>query len=229
MNETKSNFIEELKSKITVNDLLQVRILEDPNSATYYSRINDIAEGKLVIAWPTNNGIRLLVHEDEIFEFTFLRLGIPHTFNGLVDGTSQEPLPELTIILSSPIKQVQRRQDFRVKCLVPIEVFGNIKEDPQSETTTVLSVQTISNDLSASGISVLLAKRLQENSLMNIKLSLPDKAPPISIPCKVIYSDSLPENQSVYRTGMKYLAVSASERARIVRFLYRTQLQGLHP
>jgi c-di-GMP-binding flagellar brake protein YcgR len=182
-----------------------------------------------VIAWPTNKGMRLLVQEDQILEFTFLRIGIPHIFRGLVDGSSQEPLPELTIILSSPIKQVQRRQDFRVKCIVPIEVFGNIQADTQYEAMSALTVNTISNDLSAGGISVLLDKRVPENSLMHIRLSLPDKAPPINIPCTVIYSENQPENQTLYRTGMKYLAVSAAERARIVRFLYRTQLTGLRP
>jgi c-di-GMP-binding flagellar brake protein YcgR len=227
MNESMSSFIEELKSCITVNDLLQVWILDDPNSATYYSRVNDITEGKLVIAWPTSKGMRLLVHEDQILEFTFLRIGIPHTFRGLVDGSSPEPLPEITIILSSPIKQVQRRQDFRVKCLVPIEVLGNVPEGAQGEATSALSVNALSNDLSAGGISVLLDKRVPENSLLHIRLLLPDKAPPISIPCAVIYSENQPENQTLYRTGMKYLAVSAAERARIVRFLYRTQLQGL--
>jgi c-di-GMP-binding flagellar brake protein YcgR len=191
--------------------------------------VNDIPDGRLVIAWPTNNGARLLAHEDQIFEFTYMHNGIPNAFRGLVDATSQNPLPEFSIILSSPIEQVQRRQDFRVKCIVPIEVIGNIQEHPQSDTAAALNLNTISNDISAGGISVCLAKRLPECALIDIKLSLPDKAPPISIPCTVIYSENQPENQNLYRTGFKYLALSGAERARIVRFLYRAQLQGLHP
>jgi c-di-GMP-binding flagellar brake protein YcgR len=229
MNDPQSNFIEELKSKININDLLQVRIIEEANSPTYHSRVNDISEGRLVIAWPTSGGMRLLIHEDQIFEFTFIKDGIPHAFNGLVDETRVQPLPEITIILSSLITQIQRRQDFRIKCLIPVEVVGNIKEDPQSEATSAFNVKTVSNDLSASGISVRLSKRLPENALLNIKVTLPDDGQPISIPCTVVYSDYQTENQILYRTGMRYLALSASERARIVRFLYRTQLQRLHP
>lgn len=229
MDETNRNFFEELKSHITVNDILQVRLMDDPNSATYHTRIDDISEGKLIIAWPTNGGIRLLLHRDQILDFYFVRDGTPHLFSGLVDETKQEPLPLITIILSSPVSQVQRRQNFRVKCLIPVEIAGTIREDPRSNATTVLSIKTVSNDLSASGISVRFAKRIPEGSIINIKLSLPDSGPPISIPCSIIYSEYLTENQILYRTGVHYLALSEAERARIVRYVYRTQLQGLHP
>ena len=229
MDETNRNFLEELKSHITVNDILQVRLMDDPNSATYHTRIDDISEGKLIIAWPTNGGIRLLLHRDQILDFYFVRDGTPHLFSGLVDETKQEPLPQITIILSSPVSQVQRRQNFRVKCLIPVEIAGTIREDPRSDAITVLNIKTVSNDLSASGISVRFAKRIPEGSIINIKLSLPDSGPPISIPCSIIYSEYLTENQILYRTGVHYLALSEAERARIVRYVYRTQLQGLHP
>jgi c-di-GMP-binding flagellar brake protein YcgR len=227
MNEANSNFIEELKSKITVNDLLQVRIEDDPNSATYNSRVNDFSEGRLVIAWPTNSGMRLLLHDDQLLDFSFIKDGTPYVFTGLVDEDRVEPLPELTIILSSSINPVQRRQDFRVKCLIPIEVAGTYKEDSSSDKAVPLNTKTVSNDLSASGISIRLPSRIPEGTLISIKISLPDDGLPISIPCTVVYSDYQTENQVLFRTGIRYLAISASERARIVRYLYRAQLQGL--
>ena len=128
MDESNRNFFDELKSHITINDILQVRIMDDPNSATYHSRIDDISEGKLVIAWPTNRGIRLILHRDQMLDFFFVRDGTPHMFSGLVDETKQEPLPQITIILSSAVSQVQRRQNFRVKCLIPVEIIGTIEK-----------------------------------------------------------------------------------------------------
>jgi len=229
MNDTGRNFYDELKSYITINDILQVRHMDDAASATYYSRIDDISEGKLILAWPTNGGIRMILHRDQILDFYFVRDGTPNMFSGLVDETRYEPLPQITIILSSAVSQVQRRQNFRVKCLIPVEIAGNIREDPRSDETTVMQIKTVSNDLSASGISVRFAKRIPEGSLVNIKLSLPDSGPPISIPCSVIYSEYLTENQILYRTGIRYLTITEAERARIVRYVYRTQLQGLRP
>ncbi len=229
MNESIGNFLDQLKSQISINDILQVRILDDLNSPTYYSRVNNFSEGRLVIAWPTSGGMRLLLHPDQILDFSFIKDGTPHVFKGLVDENRLEPLPELTIILSSAISTVQRRQDFRVKCLIPVEAAGSYREDPRSDIATPLIVKTVSNDISANGISIRFPKRIPEGTLVNIKVSLPDDGPAIRIPCTVVYSDYQTENQILYRTGMRFLAITAAERARIVRFLYRTQLQGLRP
>jgi c-di-GMP-binding flagellar brake protein YcgR len=229
MSEMNRNYFEEVKAHITINDILQVRVMDDPSSATYHSRINDISEGRLVLAWPTNGGIRMLVHTDQMLDFCFVRDGTPHMFTGLVDETRQSPLPRITIILSSAVVPVQRRQDFRVKCLIPVEITGTIREDPRSNATSDLNIRTVSNDLSASGISVRFAKRIPEGALINIKLSLPDGGPPLKIPCSIIHSEYLTENQILYRTGIRYLALSEKDRARIVRYVYRAQLHGLHP
>lgn len=229
MADTNKNLHDVLKSYITINDILQVRLMDDPNSATYHSRIDDVSEGKLVLAWPTHHGVRLILHRDQILDFYFVRDQKPHMFSGLVDDARHEPLPQITIILSSPVSEVQRRQNFRVKCLIPVEIEGEIREDPRSDATTVLKVKTVSNDLSASGLSVRFSKRIPEGSLVNIKLTLPDDGPPIHLPCSVIYSDYLTENQILYRTGIRYLTINEAERARIVRYVYRTQLQGLRP
>jgi c-di-GMP-binding flagellar brake protein YcgR len=230
MDKVDQNPEDNLKSLLTVNDTLQTRTSEENrDQATYYSRINDISEGKLVIAWPTSRGIRLIAYADQMLDFYFVRDGTPYSFSGLVDETSLEPLPQITIILSSPITTVQRRQNFRIKCLLPVEVIGNIKEDARAETVTPLSIKTTSYDLSASGISIRHAKRIPEDSLLTVKISLPDEGPVIGIPGSVIYSEYLSENKVLYRTGIRYLAITEKERARIVRFVYRKQLQGLHP
>jgi c-di-GMP-binding flagellar brake protein YcgR len=230
MDKTDQNPSDNLKSLLTVNDNLQIRFPEEnKDQSTYYSRINDISEGKLVIAWPTGHGIRLITYADQMLDFYFIRDGTPYSFSGLVDETSLEPLPQITVIISSAISPVQRRQNFRIKCLLPVEIIGNIKENARDEAATPLDIKTTSYDLSASGISIRHAKRIPEESLLTIKISLPDDGPVINIPGSVIYSEYLSENKVLYRTGIRYLAISEKERARIVRFVYRKQLQGLHP
>jgi c-di-GMP-binding flagellar brake protein YcgR len=222
------DFTDDIGTYISINELLQVRFLDDPNTATYYSRINDISEGRLIIAWPTNAGIRLLVHRDQILDFHFLRDEVPHEFTGMVDETHVDPLPQITIIMSSAISRVQRRQNFRIKTLIPIEITGMIK-DPRDDSTAVLNIKTVTSDLSASGMAIRHAKPIPEGTTLEIKLAMPDNAPVIKLPCQVMHSEAPAENQNLYRTGLRYLAISESERARIVRYVYRTQLKGLHP
>lgn len=224
----KKGFTEDIKTYISINELLQVRFTEDPNTATYYSRISDISEGKLLIAWPTHAGIRQLVHRDQILDFHFLRNDVPHEFSGMVDEMFSDPLPQLAVILSSAVTRVQRRQNFRVKTLIPVELNGAIK-DPREDSSKMLSLKTVTCDISASGLAIRHPNPIPEGSALEIKLALPDSAPAIKIPCEAMYSEIPAEGQNLYRTGLRYLVISESERARIVRFVYRTQLKGLHP
>jgi c-di-GMP-binding flagellar brake protein YcgR len=225
MKNMNQDFTEDVKPYIAVNELLRVRLTEDPNAATYHSRINDISDGKLIIAWPTHGGMRLMAHRDQILLFHFLRDGVPHEFTGLVDETNLTGLPQLVIILSSAITRIQRRQNFRIKCMLPVEITGSLK-NPRDNSVASLSIRTTTSDFSASGLAIRYSKPIPENSLVEAKLGLPDNAPAIRIPCRVIYTDSPAESQTLYRIGLRYLAIGESEKARIVRYVYRSQLKG---
>jgi c-di-GMP-binding flagellar brake protein YcgR len=222
------DFMRNIKDYIGINEILQVRILEDKNATTHYSRVNDLSEGRLVISWPTQLGVRLLVHRDQMLQFHYMHNEVPHEFIGLVDEMNTEPLPEITVILSSTIARVQRRQNFRIKVMIPVEITGTLK-DPKDNTVIALNIHTVTCDLSGSGMAIRNHKMIPEGSLLEIKLSLPDNAPVIKLPCSVEYSENQGDNHTMYRTGIHYLTISESERARIVRFIYQTQLKGVHP
>ena len=223
----KPDFREDIKKYVSVNDILQVRIMDDSNSPLSYSRINDIIEGKLVIAWPTYRATRLIVHRDQMLSFFLVRGEVPHEFSGLVDELDQSTkLPQLTIIPGSAIIRIQRRQNFRIKTIIPVELAAQMR-DPKDGSVSTFAFQTNTLDISAGGISIKYPKLFQEETPVEIKLALPDKGPIIKIPCRVVYSDAQAENPALYRTGICFLAITERERARIVRYVYRTQLKGL--
>ncbi|MBN1567073.1 MAG: PilZ domain-containing protein [Acidobacteria bacterium] len=229
MTSENQDFTEDIKKYIAVNEILQVRIADDTESPTYYSRINDITEGKLVIAWPTHRGIRLLAHRDQMLTLFIMRGEEPHEFGGLVDELdSSAKMPQITIIPGSSIIRIQRRQNFRIKSLIPIEIAGQMR-DPKDGSLSAFAFQTTTYDLSAGGVAILYSKHLPEGTPVEIKIALPDGVSIIRLPCRVIYSESIPDNPALYRTGIRYLMITEKERARIVRYVYRTQLKGLHP
>jgi c-di-GMP-binding flagellar brake protein YcgR len=223
------DFREDIKQYISINEILQVRIADDPNSPTAYSRIDDIAEGRLVIAWPTHSGIRFLVHRDQLLTFFIMRDGVPHEFGGLVDELDpSSKLPQITVIPGSSIIRIQRRHNFRIKSLVPFEIAGQLR-DPKDGSSSTFAIQTTTLDLSAGGIAMGHSRRFPEETPIEAKLALPDAGPIIKLPCRVVYSETMADNLAQYRTGMCYLAITERERARIVRYVYRTQLKRLHP
>jgi c-di-GMP-binding flagellar brake protein YcgR len=229
MPRTDQDLTDDVKKYVSINETLQVRLMDDPNSPTGYSRINDITEGKLVIAWPTHRGKRMLLHRDQMLAFFIMRGEVPHEFGGMVDELDPSAkLPQITVIPGSSILRVQRRQNFRIKTMIPLEITAQVS-DPKEGPLSSFAFQTTTWDLSAGGLSILYAKRFPEETPVEVKMALPDEGPIIKLPCRVVYSDALAENPSIYRTGMCYLAITEKERARIVRYVYKTQLKGLRP
>jgi c-di-GMP-binding flagellar brake protein YcgR len=227
MNSVHQDFTDDIRSSMGINDLLQVEIVDDPNPAVYQSRIEDIIEGKLVIAWPTSGGLRLLLHRDQILKFSFVRDGVPYAFRGLVDNTNPKPSPQITVILSSAVVRIQQRQDFRIKCAIPVEIVGTFEEDVWDAAPLMQVFRTKTLDLSAGGMAIQNAKPIPENTLLDVRIALPDDESAIRVTCRVVYCKHLIDTLMQYRIGMHFLELGESERARIVRFVYRTQLKGL--
>jgi c-di-GMP-binding flagellar brake protein YcgR len=217
---------------LKVNELVQVRVGGDPNAVGYFSRVNDIVGGKLIIAWPTHNGLRMPVHRDQVVDLSFVRQDVAYGFPSLVDDTTFEPLPQITTIPCGPVSTVQRRQNFRVKCMVPVEVIGTISKDAgdsKGDSNRIISIKTTTYDLSASGMALRHWASLPENCLVETKLSLPDRGNVIKIPCRVVYSEQIPSRNLLYHIGIAFLAISEAERARIFRYLFSIQLRTLRP
>jgi c-di-GMP-binding flagellar brake protein YcgR len=213
---------------VEVNELLQAKIGGD--TAVYFSRINDIQASQFVIAWPTSRGIRMALRPGQVLELAFVREGSAYGFTGLIQEANPDPLPQIIIKPNSPISPIQRRQNFRVKCMMPVHITGSIPDksteagDNQSQP---LSIQTVTYDLSAGGISIRHAIRIPEESVVEVRIKLPDGGSEIKVPGRIAYSGSIPGNQSLYHMGIDYLAINDWEQARIIRCLYRIQLKSV--
>ena len=211
-----------------VNEILRAKLSDDPNSDSYYCRIENTAEKMLTVTWPTDDkGIHLPVHPDQILNFYIVREGNAYSFSGMVENVVSEPLPVVTVIISSAIERIQRRQDFRVKCLVPLEVDATLPENSDKGQQTALHLQTNAYDLSASGVSMRTKKLLPDGTFPEIKLSLPDGGPPIKVSCRVAHSFAPPENPNKFHIGTQFLNIEENNKARIVRFIYNLQLKRI--
>ncbi len=221
------NSAENIKPVIEVNDILQVKVTGEKES--HFSRVNNILEDRIIIAWPTNRGIRMPLRPEQPIELAFMRDAVPYAFNAVILETNPDPLPQVTIRQTISAQKAQRRQNFRVKCMMPVQINGSIWEGSgDSRIQKFLSIQCVTYDLSAGGLSIRNATKIPENTLIEVKLKLQDGSSEIKIPARVVYSGSLPNNAALYHMGIDFTAITESERARIIRCLHRIQLQGLN-
>ncbi|HSW39563.1 MAG TPA: PilZ domain-containing protein [Acidobacteriota bacterium] len=227
MEEAEQKTADSKAQALAVNEVLQVHFEADSAPVNYHCRIEDISGEKLAITWPTRAGIRMPVHWDQMLRFSMVRDGNAYCFSGMVDATSQENIPQIAVIIASAVEKVQRRQNFRIKCMIPVGITIFSAESGKDDAAAAGFIQTTTYDLSASGFAIHNQKRIPEGTLLDVKLSLPDNDSSIRIPCRVVYSEIFGENARLYHSGIQYLAITEGERARIVRYVYRTQLKGL--
>jgi c-di-GMP-binding flagellar brake protein YcgR len=218
---------DEMNLRLAINELLQIQLQNDPSPSTYRSRIENIVDQKLLVSWPTSSGIRMPIHADQMLNLSLVREGNAYAFTGLVDRTVTDPLPQIIVIVNSEIHRIQRRQNFRIKSLIPIEISGEVKGSSENDAMLPLFFKTTTYNISAGGVAVRSPKGVPEGSILESKLALPDQEPIIKAPCRVIYNEPAIDNPRLQQSGMKFLVISEKEKARMVRFIYRTQLKGM--
>jgi c-di-GMP-binding flagellar brake protein YcgR len=223
--EKAANSPETIEPVIEVNELLQVKIPGDKEA--HFSRVNNILENEIVIAWPTIRGIRMPLRVNQDIELSFMRNATPYAFTGSIVTADLGPLPQITVRSNLEVKKVERREHFRVKCLMPVQITGSIPDGSESGLMKPIYIQSVTFDLSAGGLSIRHATRIPENTLIEVKLKLSDSGPEITIPARVTFSGSVPSSAALYHIGIYFLAISEWEQARIIRCLYRIQLKSL--
>src|SRR5512136_518719 len=96
---------------LEVNDLIQIRILEGEVRDPYPSRVEDLTDNEMVIAWPTEKGAPLPVVAGQAVSVSFVRDGKFYGFDGTIRETTLEPLPVL--VLNVPVRpsRIERRDN----------------------------------------------------------------------------------------------------------------------
>jgi len=211
---------------LEINDLLQVQIPDDPNSLSLSSRVDDIVEGKVHIAWPTEHGIRAPIHKDQTLTISFARNDAIYALTGIVDAKWRAPLAQLSLLLVGSPRRIQRRQFFRVKSLISAEFFGEYpnpdKEDPKPKA---IALTTHTSDISGSGLAIRCRSSIPSGTLLECKLNLTTEKAKVKILCKVVHSSNVQAlaRENLYHVGMYFVSIRESDRTRIVRHVFNVE------
>ncbi len=201
-------------------------MMDAPDSLTYPSRVNDLAEGCIVIAWPTDRGVRLPIREQQQIWMSFVRQDAAYAFGGIVEQREQHPIPQLRVRPSGVAERIQRRQYFRVRTAVAVEMIGNRPDRSPGQPDSAIHLRTHTYDLSGSGIGIRGDAPFPEGTTLEVKLTLPAELPIIKIVAKVVHSEIVPgsaPDKPTYHTGIYFLSITEPDRSRIIRYVFRVQ------
>ncbi len=208
---------------LAVNDLIQMQIPDDPNSFSFRSRIDDIVRGRLHIAWPTDRGVRVPIRKQQTLTLTFARDDAIYAMTGIVEQLWRAPLAQLSVFAIGPPQRIQRRQFFRVKSLLPVELMGEVPSlDDSDRAPKVVAVKTHTFEISGSGLAIRHRSSIPPGTLLECKLTLPLESAKMKILCKVVHSSRVtPMTESpLYHVGMYFLSMREADRTHIVRHVF---------
>jgi c-di-GMP-binding flagellar brake protein YcgR len=216
---------------LEINDLVQVRCHGDDSVSAYPSRIDDVGEGRVVLSWPTDRGIRIPIHRDQTLALFFVREDAVYSYEGMVEERVITPIPKIVVQLVGSAQRIQRREYFRVRVMLPVELLGTIESSgpPIDIRDSILHIQTHTTDLSGAGLAFQYRRAIPIGTVFETKLTLERDIPPLKLLSKVVSADSVRglNDRRAFHIGLIFMGITEGDRSRIVRHVFKTQQTAL--
>lgn len=169
---------------------------------------------------PRYNGKNYPLHHGETIEIFFVTTEKNekkvYSFKGnIVKKTREASLVEHVVQKTSEVKEIQRREAFRL----PITKSAIIYVDNEE-------LEVLSKNISATGIRFVVNKKLYINSIVKVKLSFDDEFS-ITTEGKVIESKLQKDSQYKYDTRIMFIGLESSEKDKLVNYIFSKQIEML--
>ena len=165
-------------------DIRIIQLMEkdeiDAAQGIYYTSIFDVTKDGIELQMPMVGGRLQLLPKNIRYEFIFSTSTGLYKAQGTVrDHIKKQHFYLLKIELTSPLEKFQRREYYRITCMVPM-IFMGVTEDAAMEDTidAVREKMTAGNEMTVRGIGTILdisgggARFTSSNSLANVKYLL---------------------------------------------------------
>jgi c-di-GMP-binding flagellar brake protein YcgR len=212
---------------VQVNDLVQVRVLDDDRSPAFPSRVDDIEYGGLVLDWPMDNAARVPVRVDQPLALYFAREDAAYTFPARTLEVRYQPSPKLVVRPTGPVQRIQRREFYRVRASVPVQLNSIGVEDGGSGVAVrwPKHILTHTVDISGAGISVNQGFVLPVGSEFEAKLNLERGQTTLKLKCRVVHCEPAEDDsgRTIYHIALGFDDISEAQRRIIVRHVFSVQ------
>lgn len=217
------------EKSLEVNDLIQIEVLDGRAHAPYASRVEGVGPRELVAAWPAEKKQPVPIAPSQIVRVTFIREQKAWAFEGVVCETRRAPLPLLVIRPATSPRPLERRSDLRVRTPVPVTASEKvISLSGYRDSRELIAIESRTLTVSAGGFTIRHPTPLQIGTLFDISMFLPDRPDPLNVTARVVRCDSCSFMEpALYEIGFAYSHIPESARARLVRFVFRAQIEEM--
>jgi len=210
----KTEVLTDIASLVRVNDQIQLEI----NGKTYLSRVEDIQEGELHVAVPTECIPTGTIRSDQqVVVNVFGGTGISR-FSGVVKDLQINRTTLVTITDLKSLGAIQRREHVRIPVRLPVRFRFD-----DSRNHMFCWFDGVTRDISGGGMQITGDSQgigsILRGDLLDLELYLPDQ-PPIEATGRIVRVPSHdPRLNSTMGFGVQFVRISAGDRSRIVRYV----------
>lgn len=203
---------------------IELQVGDVKGSKVYFSKVAKIEnQNEVVIKMPKSHGKVVELPQGDYYSFVIFTYDGIYKFSGKIVEYKKALLPKSNdyfaiIDLISNGEKIQRRQNFRFSCEIPmqfyrIDDFGNVNRDEMGIATVI--------DVGGGGIKFLSNFELAVKDKIQITLILNDDL--LFLDSEVLYSDPIdnPDYKTQYRC--KFLDISSSDKDIIIQYVFDAQ------
>lgn len=237
-----------LEELISPGDKIDIRLLyqleqeragNDVEVKTYKSSTYDyLSDTELEIAMPTENGKMVLFQTGLRCEFIFYTNRGLYMCTGIVKKRYKKDfLFALAVEIKTPPSKFQRREFFRVDCLIDMKYYKITEEVASLDSTEKLfaeiqgidyigaALNAVVQDISGGGIRFTTDEQLEVNSYLLIVIRLANNKmdETFYLPCKLISSNKIEHAVGKYSNRGKFIFKDIKDRETIVRFVFEEE------
>ncbi len=222
---------EPLKLGNRVEMVFKSKFKSENDTVEYASQILDFADDGIICAMPIYEGHIVPLQEGKRFEGYFYSDNkIYNARCSVVSRGKEEKLHIVKISLDSALIRIQRREYFRLSCIMPatIRTASDIKEGLDEIQDLILNedyYKCTIVDISGGGIRALSKRQFEKEAIVFFKFTLKfnnaDKE--INIQGKVIDSFRNSNDESMFDSRFQFVDVSQTDRDEIVKYVFEQQ------
>lgn len=197
----------------------------------YTSQILDFDEDGIICAMPIYEGHIVPLQEGKRFEGYFYSDNkIYNARCSVISRGKEEKLHIVKINLDSALIRIQRREYFRLSCIMPatIRTAEDIKEGLDEIQDLILNedyYKCTIVDISGGGIRALSKRQFEKNEIVFFKFTLNfnDADKEMNIRGKVIESFRNSNDESMFDSRFQFVDVSQADRDEIIKYVFEQQ------
>jgi c-di-GMP-binding flagellar brake protein YcgR len=196
---------------------------KNPGSPQFQSRIEEVTSTQIICAMPMIKGRPLILQLGTKFYGKAVIDGVVYLFFSTLLDKKMFPLPVWIIDLPNDIQRIQQRSFVRVDAMLPVEV-SPLAEKNDEGIDEAAPLKVITKDISGGGAQLILNEPVEIGTRLSLVIEVPDMEP-IETIGEVIRVEKPKQDRKLFWIGIKFLDIQETFRNKLIKFIFKKQLE----